>query len=45
MNVDLNLIMTPEIKFNVKFYLIVIVFIVFDIETVFLLPWNITFQK
>ena len=32
-------------KFNVKFYLIAIVFIVFDIETVFLLPWGTTFSK
>ena len=29
-------------SFDVKFYLIAILFIVFDIETMFLLPWSIS---
>lgn len=31
-------------RFPVKFYLIAMLFIVFDIETVFLYPWAVTFS-
>ncbi len=31
-------------KFHVKFYLIATLFILFDIETVFLVPWAVAFQ-
>lgn len=31
-------------RFSVKFYLIAILFILFDIETVFLIPWALTFR-
>ncbi len=30
---------------NVRFYLIAIVFIVFDVETVFLFPWAVLFRR
>ena len=32
-------------RFSVKFYMIAILFIVFDIETVFLIPWAVWFRK
>lgn len=32
-------------RFPVKFYLIAMLFIVFDIETVFLYPWAVTFRS
>jgi NADH-quinone oxidoreductase subunit A len=32
-------------RFSVKFYLIAMLFILFDIEAVFLLPWAVVFQK
>lgn len=32
-------------KFDVKFYLIAMLFIIFDIETMFLIPWSITVSK
>ena len=32
-------------RFPIKFYLIAMLFIVFDIETVFLYPWAVTFRK
>ena len=32
-------------RFPVKFYLVAMLFIVFDIETVFLYPWAVTFTK
>jgi NADH-quinone oxidoreductase subunit A len=32
-------------RFSVKFYLIAMLFILFDIEAVFLLPWAVVFKK
>jgi len=32
-------------RFSVKFYLVAMLFIVFDIETVFMLPWAAAFQQ
>src|SRR5829696_2660053 len=32
-------------RFSVKFYLIAMVFILFDIELIFLLPWAVVFRK
>ena len=32
-------------RFPVKFYLVAMLFIVFDIETVFLYPWAVTFTE
>jgi NADH-quinone oxidoreductase subunit A len=32
-------------RFPVKFYLIAMLFIVFDIETVFLFPWAVIFKR
>ena len=32
-------------RFSVKFYLIAMLFILFDIEAVFLLPWAVIFKK
>lgn len=35
----------PWIKFNVRFYVIALVFLLFDVEIVFLLPWAIVFKQ
>lgn len=32
-------------RFSVKFYLVAIMFILFDIETVFLIPWATLYRK
>lgn len=32
-------------RFDVKFYLVCIVFIVFDIEVVFMIPWAVAFRQ
>jgi NADH-quinone oxidoreductase subunit A len=32
-------------RFSVKFYLVAMLFIVFDVETVFMLPWAAAFQQ
>ncbi|OGQ45290.1 MAG: NADH-quinone oxidoreductase subunit A [Deltaproteobacteria bacterium RIFCSPLOWO2_02_FULL_46_8] len=35
----------PRQRFSVKFYLIAVLFILFDIETVFLYPWASLFKQ
>ena len=32
-------------RFSVKFYLVAMLFIVFDIETVFMIPWGVAFRQ
>lgn len=32
------------IKFNIRFYIIALVFIIFDVEVVFLFPWAVVFK-
>lgn len=36
---------TARERFDVKFYLVAVLFIVFDIETVFMLPWAVAFRQ
>jgi NADH:ubiquinone oxidoreductase subunit 3 (subunit A) len=33
------------IQFNIRFYVFALIFIVFDVEAVFLLPWAVAFKK
>ncbi len=35
----------PHIRFSVQFYIIAMLFVVFDVEAVFLYPWAIVFDK
>jgi NADH-quinone oxidoreductase subunit A len=32
-------------RFSIKFYLIAMLFIIFDIETVFMIPWAVAFKQ
>ncbi len=32
-------------RFSVKFYLVAMLFIIFDIEAVFMIPWAVAFQQ
>ncbi len=32
-------------RFDVKFYLVCVLFLIFDIETVFMLPWAVAFKQ
>jgi len=32
-------------RFSVKFYLVAVSFILFDIETIFMIPWALTFRE
>ena len=33
------------VKFNVRFYIIALIFLIFDVEVVFLFPWALVYQK
>ena len=33
------------IQFNIRYYMFALVFVIFDVETVFLYPWAIAFSK
>ena len=36
---------TARERYSVKFYLIAMIFIVFDVEVVFMYPWAVSFQE
>jgi NADH-quinone oxidoreductase subunit A len=38
-------LVSPRQRFSVKFYLVAVLFILFDIEAVFLFPWAILYKK
>ena len=33
------------VKFNIRFYVIALIFIIFDVEIVFMFPWAVVFQE
>jgi NADH-quinone oxidoreductase subunit A len=35
----------PRQRFSIKYYIIAILFVVFDVEAVFLYPWAVSFDK
>jgi NADH-quinone oxidoreductase subunit A len=35
----------PWVKFNVRFYVVALIFLVFEVEIVFLFPWALVFQQ
>jgi NADH-quinone oxidoreductase subunit A len=36
---------TARERFSIKFYMVAMLFIVFDIETVFMIPWAVAFRQ
>ena len=36
---------SAKIRFNVKYYIFAILFLLFDVETIFLFPWAVMFNK
>jgi len=42
---DMDAVGTARKRFNVRFYMIAMVFLVFDIEIIFLYPWAVTFPN
>jgi NADH-quinone oxidoreductase subunit A len=41
----MNPIGTARKRFNVRFYIVAMTFLVFDVEIIFLYPWAVTFTK
>jgi NADH-quinone oxidoreductase subunit A len=35
----------PWVKFNIRFYVVALIFLVFDVEVVFLFPWALVFRE
>ena len=35
---------TSRIRFNIRFYVVALIFIIFDVEVVFLFPWALVFK-
>lgn len=36
---------TPWIKFNIRFYVVALIFLIFDVEVVLLFPWALAYQS
>lgn len=34
-----------QVRFKTRFYLLAIVFVIFDVEAIFLFPWAVAFEK
>jgi NADH-quinone oxidoreductase subunit A len=34
-----------QIRFNIRYYLFALMFVIFDVETVFLYPWAVAYDK
>ena len=41
----MNLLGESRVQFNVKYYMYALLFIVFDVEAVFLFPWAVAYNK
>ena len=40
-----NPVGSPWIRFNIRFYVFALIFIIFDVEVAFLLPWAVVFKE
>jgi NADH-quinone oxidoreductase subunit A len=40
-----NPVGSPWIQFNIRFYVFALIFIIFDVEVAFLVPWAVVFKK
>lgn len=36
---------TAWVQFNIRYYIYALIFVIFDIETIFLYPWAVAFNK
>lgn len=34
-----------QVRFNIRYYLFALMFVIFDVETVFLYPWAVAYKK
>jgi NADH-quinone oxidoreductase subunit A len=37
--------MAHDYRFSIRYYLIAVLFVIFDVETIFLFPWAVMFDK
>jgi NADH-quinone oxidoreductase subunit A len=40
-----NPVGSPWIQFNIRFYVLALIFVIFDVEVAFLIPWAVVFRK
>lgn len=36
---------SPWVKFNIRFYVVALIFLIFDVEVVLLIPWAVAFKE
>jgi NADH-quinone oxidoreductase subunit A len=36
---------SPWVRFNIRFYVVALIFLIFDVEVVLLLPWALVYQE
>ena len=36
---------TPWVKFNIRFYVVALIFLIFDVEVVLLFPWALNYKE
>lgn len=36
---------SPWVKFNIRFFVVALIFLIFDVEVVLLFPWALTYQE
>lgn len=36
---------SPWVKFNIRFYVIALIFLIFDVEVVLLVPWSLVYKQ
>jgi NADH-quinone oxidoreductase subunit A len=39
-----DVIGSPWVKFNIRFYVVALIFLIFDVEVVLLIPWALVYQ-
>jgi NADH-quinone oxidoreductase subunit A len=40
-----NAIGSPWVKFNIRFYVVALIFLIFDVEIVLLIPWSLVYKE
>ena len=40
-----DVIGSPWVKFNIRFYVVALIFLIFDVEVVLLIPWALVYQQ
>ena len=34
-----------QLRFNIQYYMVALLFVVFDVETIFIIPWTVVFEE